>query len=407
MDYPPPRVRLTPNGEIDISEAYGIGPGAYDVWALRWGYGIFPPETERDSLRALISDGLKNGFLFLSDADARPEYASDPRTNLWDDAATADEFLRRQMAVRRVAMQRFGERNIRLGEPIALLQERFVPVYFMHRFAINSLAKTIGGMEYSNAVRGDNLQATKPISGERQRAALAALVAALRPGNLAIPDTVVTLLAPRPFGYEGSIELFGSRTRPAFDELGAARTLAQMIADAVLQRDRAGRLVQQALHERAALALAETIDSLTATWRASGRAPNGSDGLSATGCSLSPPIRTHPPTRGQSPTWRSRSSGASRRRRAARRQAHRRVHTGWRSPATSRAGRSGANYRSRRRPSSRRLATRSDRVHDADADHDIGSRRRGGADRVLPGRGAGHRPGVALRRPRPGRDTRP
>ena len=281
MDYPPPRVRLTPNGEIDISEAYGIGPGAYDVWALRWGYGIFPPETERDSLRALISDGLKNGFLFLSDADARPEYASDPRTNLWDDAATADEFLRRQMAVRRVAMQRFGERNIRLGEPIALLQERFVPVYFMHRFAINSLAKTIGGMEYSNAVRGDNLQATKPISGERQRAALAALVAALRPGNLAIPDTVVTLLAPRPFGYEGSIELFGSRTRPAFDELGAARTLAQMIADAVLQRDRAGRLVQQALHERAALALAETIDSLTATWRASGRAPNGSDGLSA------------------------------------------------------------------------------------------------------------------------------
>jgi hypothetical protein len=185
------------------------------------------------------------------------------------------------MAVRRVAMQRFGERNIRLGEPIALLQERFVPVYFMHRFAINSLAKTIGGMEYSNAVRGDNLQATKPISGERQRAALAALVAALRPSNLAIPDTVVTLLAPRPFGYEGSVELFGSRTRPAFDELGAARTLAQMIADAVLQRDRAGRLVQQAVHERTALALAETIDSLTATWRAPGRAPNGSDGLSA------------------------------------------------------------------------------------------------------------------------------
>ena len=38
---------------------------------------------------------------------------------------------------------------------VALLQERFAPVYFMHRFAINSLAKTIGGMQYSNAVRGD------------------------------------------------------------------------------------------------------------------------------------------------------------------------------------------------------------------------------------------------------------
>ena len=281
MDYPPPRVRLTPNGEIDISEAYAVGPGAYDVWALRWGYGIFPPETERDSLRALITEGLKNGFLFLSDDDARPEYASDPRTNLWDDAATADEFLRRQMAVRRVAIQRFGERNIRPGEPVALLQERFVPVYLMHRFAINSVAKTIGGMEYSNAVRGDNLQATKPISGARQRAALAALVAALRPANLAIPDTVVTLLAPRPFGYDATVELFGSRTRPAFDELGAARTLAQMIVDATLQRDRAGRLVQQAVHEPGTLTLAEAIDSLTASWRAPAVRPNVSADISA------------------------------------------------------------------------------------------------------------------------------
>jgi hypothetical protein len=279
MDYPPPRVRLTPNGDIGIAEAYGVGPGAYDVWALRWGYGIFPAASERDSLQALVTEGLKKGFLFLSDADARPEFASDPRTNLWDDAATADEFLRHQMDVRRVAIQRFGERNIRPGEPIALLQERFVPVYFMHRFAINSLSKTIGGMEYSNAVRGDNLQATKPIDGTRQRAALTALVAALSPANLAIPDTVVTLLAPRPFGYSGSVELFGSRTRPAFDELGAARTLAQMIVDAVLQRDRAARLVQQAVHERDALTLADAVDALTASWRTPAASPNGSAGV--------------------------------------------------------------------------------------------------------------------------------
>jgi hypothetical protein len=279
MDYPPPRVRLTPNGDIGIAEAYGVGPGAYDVWALRWGYGIFPAASERDSLQALVTEGLKKGFLFLSDADARPEFASDPRTNLWDDAATADEFLRHQMDVRRVAIQRFGERNIRPGEPIALLQERFVPVYFMHRFAINSLSKTIGGMEYSNAVRGDNLQATKPIDGTRQRAALTALVAALSPANLAIPDTVVTLLAPRPFGYGGSVELFGSRTRPAFDELGAARTLAQMIVDAVLQRDRAARLVQQAVHERDALTLADAVDALTASWRSPAASPNGSAGV--------------------------------------------------------------------------------------------------------------------------------
>ncbi|HEV2641351.1 MAG TPA: zinc-dependent metalloprotease, partial [Candidatus Elarobacter sp.] len=193
--------------------------------------------------------------------------ASDPRVNLWDDAATPAEFLTREMDVRRVAMSRFGERNIRPGEPVALLQERFAPVYLMHRFALNSLAKTIGGMEYSNATRGDGLQATRPIAGARQRTALAQLIGALQPKELAIPDTVLTLLAPRPYGYQGSVELFRARTRPAFDELGAAQSLSQLIVDAVLQSDRAGRLAQFAARDPHALTLSETMDSLVAaTW---------------------------------------------------------------------------------------------------------------------------------------------
>jgi len=275
MDYPPPRVRLTSGGDIDIAEAYDRGPGEYDVWAVRWGYGIFPPAAERDSLAAIVREGLQKGFLFLSDADARPEFASDPRTNLWDDAATAGEFFRHQADVRRVAMRRFGERNLRPGEPLALLQERFAPVYLMHRFAINSLAKTVGGMEYSNAVRGDGLQATRPIPGDEQRRALRTLVAALRPEELAIPDTVLTLLAPRPFAYEQSVELFRSRARPAFDELGAARTLAQMVIDAALQRDRAARLAQFGARDPQALTLGEAIDEIaTGTWGAPAPRPS-------------------------------------------------------------------------------------------------------------------------------------
>jgi hypothetical protein len=271
MDYPPPRVRMK-DGKIDMSSAYDVGPGEYDVFSIHWGYGIFPAGTEQDSLAAIVKDGLRRGMLFLSDADARPDYASDPRTNLWDDAATADEFLSHEMAVRRAAMSNFGLRNIRVGEPVALLQERFVPVYFMHRFAINSLSKTIGGMEYSNAIRGDGAVATKPIDGSQQRRALSELIAALSPAELAIPDTVVRLLGPRPFSYNPYVELFSSRTRPAFDELGAARTLAQMIVDAVLQRERAARLVQFATRGNSPLTLSETVDELTSNWKT---APSG------------------------------------------------------------------------------------------------------------------------------------
>jgi hypothetical protein len=271
MDYPPPRVRLNAAGEIDISAAYDVGPGEYDVWAIHWGYGIFPPGSERDSLRVIMAEGVRNGWLYLGDGDARPEYSSHPRTNLWDDAATPAEFLKHQMDVRRVAMRRFGLRNIRAGEPIATLQERFVPVYFMHRFALNSLAKTIGGMEYTNPVSGDAQQATRPIPRAQQLDALGRLTAALQPAELAIPDTILTLMVPGAGSVSPSVELFGSRTRPAFDEHGAARTLAQMIVDLVLQRERAARLVMFATRSGPLpqLMLANVIDSLVAsTWLA-------------------------------------------------------------------------------------------------------------------------------------------
>lgn len=264
MDYPAPRVRLAAGDRIDLSAAYATGPGAYDVWAIRWGYGIFPAASEADSLRAIVADGLTKGYLFSSDNDARPENASDPRVTLWDDAATPEEFLKHQMDVRRVAIARFGLRNIRNGEPVATLQERFVPLYFWHRFAIGATAKAIGGMEYIFAAAGDGQQASRAVPAARQRAALAQLLGTLRPSELAIPDSVLTLLSPRPSGYPDNVELFRSRTRPEFDELGAARTLAQMTIDALLQRERAGRLVAGALHDPGALTLGQVIDGLLA-----------------------------------------------------------------------------------------------------------------------------------------------
>lgn len=262
MDYPAPRIRLDSRGEVDVSQAYALGAGDYDVWAIRWAYGIYPPASELDSLRAVAAEGIRQGFLFLTDQDGRPEGGSDPRVSIWDDAGSGVEFLKHQTDVRRVAMKRFGLRNIRDGEPVALLHERFVPLYLFHRWALIAAAKAIGGVEYHNAVRGDGQAATRPVDAARQREALGMLVDAIGPAELAIPDTILTLLAPAPPSFGGGIELFQSRTRPIFDELGAARTLAQMVVDLVLNRDRAGRLVALATRGLNPLSLDETIDRL-------------------------------------------------------------------------------------------------------------------------------------------------
>ncbi len=262
MDYPAPRVLVDEDGRIDLSEAYALGPGVFDILAVRWGYGIFPPEHERDSLDTIVREGIAKGLLFLSDDDARPASASDPRANLWDDGAGPEEFLERQMAVRRAAMRRFGLGNLQPGEPVATLQERFARVYFFHRFAVNALARAIGGVEYHHALAGDGQQATRIVPPARQRTAVAQLLAALAPAELAIPDTVLTLLGPRPFGYEPNSEQFGSRTGAVFDELGAAGSLAQLVLDPMLQRERLARVVQQAARNRSALTLAELFRSI-------------------------------------------------------------------------------------------------------------------------------------------------
>jgi hypothetical protein len=263
MDYPAPRLTVDASGNVDFRDAYALGPGEFDVLAIRWGYGIFPPEHEADSLRALIDEGLKRGLIFLTDADARPDYASDPRANLWDDVSSPEEFLTRQLAVRRAAMRRFGLGNIGAGEPVATLQERFARLYFFHRFALFAAAKVVGGVEYQNAVAGDGQQATRPVAGARQRAALGQLLATLAPPELAIPDTVITLLGPRPFGYDTNSEMFASRTQPTFDEFGAAGTLASLVLEPLLQRDRLARLVQQSAHDPAALSLNELLGTIT------------------------------------------------------------------------------------------------------------------------------------------------
>ena len=140
----------------------------------------------------------------------------------------------------------------------------------MHRFALNGSLEAIGGMEYATPCAATDSRRRARSPAARQRAALHQLLAALTPVRARDPGHGAHAHGDRArCAYDAdTVELFGSRTRPAFDELGAARTLAQMIVDGILQRDRAARLVAvRDARARIALTLGETIDSLVAaTW---------------------------------------------------------------------------------------------------------------------------------------------
>ena len=244
MDYPAPLITLDAAGELDFSNAYGVGVGAWDIHAIRYAYGELPPgDDEAAALERIVQEGIAAGLTFLSDEDARPEGAAEPRANLWDNGADPVAALEQSLAVRRVALARFGEENLAPGRPLAELQEVLAPVYFHHRFQLDAAAKVLAGMEYDYALRGDGQAATRVVAAARQRRALEVILGILAPDSLDLRDEVLALLAPRVFEAERNREMFASATEPAFDALGAAASAADQVVAALTQPQRLGRLI--------------------------------------------------------------------------------------------------------------------------------------------------------------------
>jgi hypothetical protein len=263
MDYPHPLVRLRADGSIDLSEAYTGEIGEWDKLAVTWGYADFPAGTdERTALEEILARGRARGLTFLTDQDARSPGSVHPQAHLWDNGADAAAELRRVLAVRRAALDRFGLAAIRNGRPVATLEEVLVPLYLHHRYQTEAAVKVLGGLEYTYALRGDEQAPPRPVRGEVQRAALDALLMTLDPAQLAMPRTVLELIPPRPFTYDAHRELFDRYTGMTFDAVSPAVTAADMTVSLLLNPQRAARLVQQNALDRSLPGLEWTLDRL-------------------------------------------------------------------------------------------------------------------------------------------------
>lgn len=244
MDYPAPLIGLRPDSTLDFSRAYARGIGAWDIQQVRYAYTQFAPGAdERAGLEAILKENRDRGYIYLSDDDTRPAGAAHPRAAMWDNGADPLAALDTTLAVRRLALRRFGVENLLPGAPLSDLAEVLVPLYFHHRYQLEAVAKSIGGLDYAYAVRGDGAPPATPVPAARQRAALAALLATLDPAFLDLPEPLLGLLPPPAVDYPARHEFFGSRTAPAFDALGAAATAADMTLSFLLPPERLARLV--------------------------------------------------------------------------------------------------------------------------------------------------------------------
>jgi uncharacterized protein DUF4953/uncharacterized protein DUF5117 len=274
MDYPAPWVDIK-DGKLDLSHAYASGIGEFDKFAVQYAYSQFAPGlNEKDALEQILEDGVSHGMLYITDSDARPLNAAHPLASLWDSGSDPVATLRHEMEVRRIGLSQFGLATIPVGTPLSELELKLLPLYLHHRYQTVAAAKSIGGVNFTYAVR----EATGPNPGTvaqivpaaQQRAALDAVLETIAVDALRIPERILDLIPPTAFGYGGgTAEPFEKRTDPTFDPISAATIAADISVSALLNPQRAARVNDHSARNPGNPSFGDVVKALIArTWTA-------------------------------------------------------------------------------------------------------------------------------------------
>lgn len=262
MDYPAPRIGLI-DGKPDLSDAYGVGVGAWDMATVTWLYGA-PDAVAADQVAvATVAKGLR----YVPDDNARAPDTAQRWGGLWDDGADPIAELTRMMTVRRAAVDAFGLAQLSPGEPVANLRRRFVPIWLLHRYEVAAAAKAIGGADFSYALNGGGQERTVPVPAADQRRAIDALLATLSPNALRVPARLVPLLSSPANGSDDrqfDIELLKTNRGPVFDALIAADVSAAITLRSLLAPARLARVSAQHAVDPSLPGVQEIIDRLVA-----------------------------------------------------------------------------------------------------------------------------------------------
>ncbi len=264
MDYPVPLVTIKDDNTLDLSDAYDDKIGAWDKRTVLYAYQDFPDDVDSDAARRrIMAETIDAGFKYVADADSRSLATAHPDGNLWDNGEDAIAELEHLLRVREIALRNFSENNVRLGRPLASIEEVLVPIYLLHRFQIEAVGKLIGGQHYQYNLRGDGQSLPSPVAIERQEKAIDALIATLDPSILKLSDDLVALIAPRPPNNPKSRETFTGSSGTIFDAKSPAASAVAMTLKVLLDPSRAARLTQASTQGLVAV----TSALLDASWR--------------------------------------------------------------------------------------------------------------------------------------------
>lgn len=273
MDYPSPSVEIK-NGKLDLSNAYAAGIGEYDKFSVKFAYAEFSSEAnEKAELESIVQKGIADGMLFIDDGDGRSVSTAHPLASVWDNGADAIAGLRHEMDVRRIGLKNFGLNSIAQGQPLSALEAKLLPLYLHHRYQLIAAAKSVGGLYFTYAIKTANgpspAKFREIVPAARQREALKAILETIKVEELAIPQNILDLIPPVATGFEGgTVEYFSRHADPAFDPLAAATIATDLALGALLDPNRAARMIDFHAENAANPDFKEALDAIVAaTWK--------------------------------------------------------------------------------------------------------------------------------------------
>jgi len=269
MDYPHPYITLDKDGMPDISHAYAIDIGQWDKVAIDYGYREFDkggkPIENPAALETILHDSEKTGLIFITDEDARPLGSAHPHAHLWDNGADPADELNRVLDIRTAALKRFGENAIKIGTPMAQLEETLVPLYLFHRYQTEAATKEIGGLDYRYNLRGDGQMNPSIVDPKEQNKAIAAVLKTLEPQTLTLSESILSLLPPHPPALSRTHESLPSHTGLTFDPIAAAEASADLTLATLLDPARASRLIEYHMRVPASPSLRGILEGISKT----------------------------------------------------------------------------------------------------------------------------------------------
>ncbi len=268
MDYPHPLLKLDADGSIQLDHAYGVGLGPWDYFLVAHAYQPFAPETEKAALAKLRSDIANAGFRYLGDADARGPGGAEVDALLWDSGADSVAAFDSLMAVRRKALEHFSIGVLPPERQTGELEARLVPIYLLHRYQTEAVARLLAGSTYAYAEAADGQAGTRIVAADKQRAALDRLIETLRAEQLALPANVLDLLTPPANEFTRNREYFATRTAPLFDPMAAVEAAAAQTTAFLFAPERLNRLAWQHARDAGQPGVGDVLDAtFRGTWQ--------------------------------------------------------------------------------------------------------------------------------------------